>query len=170
MKPSQLQVNRVIFNKVEIEPVYSPFRDDNPESAIHFENLDISNFDFDGVCFNITVDIGIAEGQEDNPIDYFVELKFGIQNLTGKICPYKINIDVAGIIKASQKIPLKVRDNMVIVNGSSVLMGAIREMVTNITGRSVFGAITLPTANFTDYAQPETEELNRPDFIGGLFA
>lgn len=153
MTPSLLQVSKIVFTKVNIEPIYSPFDENTSDSNGERSIIDIANFDFEKVMMSIGISTGVADGQGDNPTDYFVELKFAIPNDKGKVCPYKIDIGVAGIIKVSEAFPLEKRDDLVTVNGTSVLMGAVREMVTNITSRSVFGPLTLPTLNFTDHAK-----------------
>jgi preprotein translocase subunit SecB len=161
MKPSPLQVNRLIFTKVNIEPTFSPFEENS-------HSIDALNFDFDKVVFNVAIETGIAEGQDENPLDYYVELKYSILNEAGKICPYKVDMAAAGIMKVSEKIPVAKRDNIVTVNGASILMGAIREMVSTITSRSALGLLMLPTVNFADHAiensnsKDELKESDKP--------
>jgi len=60
---------------------------------------------------------------------------------TGKIC-------VVGIIEAHPDIPEDKVQHSVQLAGASLLYGAIREMVLNITSRSAKGVLMMPTLNF----------------------
>jgi len=60
---------------------------------------------------------------------------------TGKIC-------AVGIIEAHPDIPEDKVQHSVQLAGASLLYGAIREMVLNITSRSAKGVLMMPTLNF----------------------
>ena len=63
---------------------------------------------------------------------------------------YDIDIHVVGIIEVVGELPEKTRDQIVQVNGLALLYGAAREMVLNVTARSVFGPFCLPSINFLE--------------------
>lgn len=54
------------------------------------------------------------------------------------------HFEVIGTIAEDRKMPIAV------VNGLSILFGAIREMVLNITARQAYGPVNLPSVSFID--------------------
>jgi preprotein translocase subunit SecB len=46
-----------------------------------------------------------------------------------------------------------------LVNGASLLYGAVREMVSTITSRSAHGPLLLPSLNFQDLASHKPDEV-----------
>jgi preprotein translocase subunit SecB len=64
---------------------------------------------------------------------------------------YDLDIHVAGIVEwIGEDLPADKKEQLVQVNGLGVLYGAAREMVLNLTSRSVFGPFCLPALNFIE--------------------
>jgi preprotein translocase subunit SecB len=63
---------------------------------------------------------------------------------------YEFEIQVIGVVELVAEVPADRRQQLAVVNGLSILYGALREMVINLTGRSPHGALMLPTLSFTD--------------------
>ena len=63
---------------------------------------------------------------------------------------YEFEIQVIGFVELVAEVPADRRQQLAVVNGLSILYGALREMVINLTGRSPHGALMLPTLSFTD--------------------
>lgn len=128
----------------------------NPQPNDKVGNKDIETFDFEGV------EIGEASNtfliDEDDPYLYGVILKFTIDNTAGTIAPYDIEVCVLGHFRINESVPLAERHNLISVNGCSILYGAIREQVMNITARSVHGMLVLPTASFKDKIKKEDKQ------------
>ena len=61
---------------------------------------------------------------------------------------YEADIVAVGVVEVMGEIPSERREAIAAVNGLSVLYGACREMLINITARSIFGPVTIPTLNF----------------------
>lgn len=146
MTPSPLQLKSYFFTKVLVE-LAKPFED--PEST----DVKATDFNFNGVNIGTEIGVAVAEHQTDSPTDFMVELKISILNKDGASCPYKIDVAIIGIFDISEKIDKEKRENIVTVNGVSILFGCVREMVASITSRSMHGMLILPTANFTDHVQ-----------------
>ncbi len=73
---------------------------------------------------------------------------------------YDFDIHVAGIVEVMGELPSEKREQLVQVNGLGLLYGAAREMVLNLTARSVFGPFCLPSLNFLEalkQAKPSPE-------------
>lgn len=101
-------------------------------------------------------DVMIAEGVDVRPLDgeqhtlFAVQLHIVIENKEGKLAPYDVDIEVAGLFEVNQSVPKEDRRELVDVNGCSVLYGAIRDLVLNLSSRSANGPLMLPTVNFLD--------------------
>jgi preprotein translocase subunit SecB len=63
---------------------------------------------------------------------------------------YEADIMVQGIVEVNEGFPEDKKEQLAIVNGLSILFSAVREMLLNITARSAYGGITLPTFSFVN--------------------
>lgn len=135
VNPSPLQLKQIIFSKVSVEAA--------PEDT-EFE----AEFDFDGVVINTEVMTAIREGEEDDPRNFMLALKYEIPNEEGKQAPYSIFLEAHGWFELAPIYDIDKRKDMVTVNGASMIVGAMREMVSQITGRSANGPMTLPSLRF----------------------
>lgn len=142
MRASPLQLKHLLFTHIFIEPEV-PFEQASTVSA--------GEFSFEGVNFHVNLTSSSAEGQENDPRDYMVKLNVAISNEQDTHAPYKINFGVAGLFSISEKVEIKDRNNIITVNGASLLYGAIREQVATITSRSYLGTMVLPTMDFRDH-------------------
>ena len=74
---------------------------------------------------------------------------FGTQPKNGEPrCPYFLDVQAVGIVSVSAEYPAENHESLACEYGSALVYGAIREMVTNITSRSLAGPLTLPTPCF----------------------
>jgi len=142
MRPSPLQLRHVLYTKVSVLP-----RTSKGEKAP--KGLD---FDFEGVKIRSQIKSGIKQGQEKDPRDFLVGLNIAIDNNEGKASPYSIDIGVLGLFHVLPSLPLERREDLVTVNGASILYGVVREIVLSLTSRFTAGPLTLPGMNFEDSA------------------
>jgi hypothetical protein len=143
MRVSPLQPKGHVFQEVSIQMEVDA--DNNPVPAV--------GFDFAGV--RILCDVGHADVEENDsqPTEdsMLVSLHLRIPNEEGTKCPYKVSVAVTGIFKWLKKeTKREERRDLTVVNGATILYGAIREMVMAITARSVSGQMLLPSVNFED--------------------
>jgi preprotein translocase subunit SecB len=151
MRPSPLQLHYLFFEKLLIE-VNPAFVDEPERSPLRWEL-----FNFDGVNFDTTVEAGSVDA-EDAP-EFAVTLNVSVANAQGKQAPYHIDARVTGFFTvAPDKPDGGERVDFVVVNGTTLLYGAIREQVTNITCRSARGPLFLPTVNFLDLRKAEVTD------------
>lgn len=151
MQSSPLQLKKHIFRKVHIEPT---------EQVDEIATIEDSstNFDFEGVTFRVGLTSAFAEDQANDPSDFAVVCEIAIENTVGKRCPYTIDIELQGFFTIDPRFAKpREREDIVLVNGASILYGAIREMVLTITSRSIFGAMQLPTMDFRDHIGQNNE-------------
>ena len=70
---------------------------------------------------------------------------------------YEIDIHILGVVEVSVEVSEELREQMAVINGLSLLYGACREMIINITARSVYGPCSIPALNFTKVIQEAQE-------------
>jgi preprotein translocase subunit SecB len=134
MKSSFLSLNSVDFVEVGVKA--------NPDYKGAAEN-----FDFEGVSFYCKPAIGQHPKSEDG-LRWWVGLQFAIKPTEDKPAPYFVNLRVIGDFGVAQEVPLDKREKLIFESGTALVYGAMREMVTTITSRSVMGVLVLPTASF----------------------
>lgn len=145
-----LQPENIVFDNVSVQVEY-----DDEKNCIA-----APDFDFQDVEFECGISHSDEKDHEDGITSRLVSVQIRLNNCSGKKTPYKIDIKVSGIFRWLLKSTSPVeRKNLVVVNGATILYGAIREMVLSITSRSVAGALTLPSFNFAD-AAPSTKVEN----------
>lgn len=136
MKPSNVQTKSVIFLGVNVDQNLDYDADNHPAWE----------FDWGGV--NIGV---VSKFKRNNSDDFSVFLQIVVENKEGKPAPYSINVSVLGRFGYVGNDDPIVRDDLIVVNGLSILYGTIREMVTSISARMPFSEMCLPGANFLDH-------------------
>ncbi len=164
MNVSPLQPKGMAFDKVTIVPT------SNDGSFMSAEN-----FDFSGVKINCDVGFSdISADHEAEPNTFMVvALNTRIDNAEGKTCPYQLNLGISGVFEwLDPRTSFEARCDLIVVNGASLLYGAIREMVSTVTARSVCGPLMLPALSFKDNApslrkedkvnNKQDEEASRP--------
>lgn len=78
------------------------------------------------------LEVGFGSADEDEPAPYY-----------GKIC-------VSGMFRISETYAKDRRDQLIEVTATSILYGACREMLANLTARSTHGMLSLPSVSFFD--------------------
>lgn len=144
MRPSIVQLKQVVFQRILVE------------AAKEVDELvagEAVNFDFDGVNMKVRHRFGVTQPKEDGTPSkaFLVILGFTIDNIEGKPAPYKIDVEALGFIEVVGDHETATPEDLAVVNGTSVVYGAVREMVTNLTSRFAPGALVLPTMDFRDH-------------------
>lgn len=143
MQPSPLQLRELKFIdtnvKCRIAPILSKLGEDQP------------NYDFNNTTIISTIEHSPAEDSDDSPvINFLVALRIELPDEGESPPPYIINIKCMGyftLLKDAFPDPIK-RYDVAVVNGTSLLYGAIREKISELTSRSWYGSLLLPSANF----------------------
>ena len=66
---------------------------------------------------------------------------------------YEVEMQIQALIEVSNNFPAGQKETMALVNGFSLLYSAAREMLLNITARSAYGPVSLPTLSFVTLVQ-----------------
>src|SRR5690606_29792616 len=130
-----LRMGRLIFTKVHVEVNQHA---DLSRSAEEFE--------FNGHPVVTEIAAGIKKGQEDFPVDFLVKVRITIlhENDNTNPAPYDIDVEAQALFSLDPDFPpqteaetkqerIAKRDELVRINGGSIIIGAIREIVTQIT-------------------------------------
>ena len=137
VKISPLQLLRLVFEKINIE---------TGDSIDKAQENWAPNFDFKDVEIKTEVTFGIKEGQEDNPTDFMISVRLFIENSNAEIkVPYLVDVKAHGWFELAPIYPVDKRESIMLINGGSMVVGAIREQILQITSRSAFGPLTIPS-------------------------
>jgi preprotein translocase subunit SecB len=149
MQPSPVQTRSIVYRRVAIEPHRTP------ENQID-EEMNAFDLEWNGIRMEVATGTDIAEENVTDPALFAVSMRLQIQNVVGKICPYKIDVELLGLIRVNPKLPAERREALATVNGLAIVYGAARELITNITSRMEYGPLVLPGVNFQDQvSQPK---------------
>ena len=132
MNPSPLQLERHFFSKVLIEA--------QPDGKVGAPNL-----------LECQIEVGQAA---NDPLRYQVTLLLKLLAQGGEKPCYTGEIQAIGLFRVLERWPVEKRRSLVEANGSAVLLGAIRELVCNLTARGPWPMVTINTFTFI---QPETK-------------
>ena len=90
-------------------------------------------------------------GHAENPRKYLLILTVDLGSSTpDQESPYTAILTVEGEFEVAEGYPADARDELVNVTGASMLYGACREMLANLTARSIHGMSTLPSVSFAE--------------------
>lgn len=149
MQLSPLQLLEYVFDGVSVQPVkgYQPDPDVSP-SLVFFPGK-----------LSLSAEVGIdLLAEEPNYSDYGVSLALKVGPKADEQAPYEVHVTVKGLVRmhltqaVGQAEERRVR---ALVNGVSLLYGAVRDQVMTITSRSVHGPFLLPSVSFSDLALPK---------------
>lgn len=142
MLPSNIQLHELVYFTVNISA-----RDLDPKE----QETKTTPFDFNGVSIGESAGLNVVDENKEDPKQFALKLKIVIENKEGKFAPYNVEVEAGGLFIVNPKMPVEEREAFVLINGSSVIYGAIREEVLGITSRGANGALMLPTVTFLDY-------------------
>jgi preprotein translocase subunit SecB len=97
-----------------------------------------------------------------NPARWKLELKVDVSAHGEGLSPYKANVSFTGFFTVAGDYPQEKAQQLVQTTGGSILYGAIREMLANVTARGPWPMLTLPTVSFfpaKQLSQPSAREI-----------
>lgn len=149
---SPLQMERLFFTKVHVEV--------NKKAD---PSIPAPNFEFDNVPVITEIASGVKSGQEENPTNFIVKVRLAILNKEkeAKQAPYTIDVEAQAVFYLDPEFSADKRDELVHINGSSMIIGAIRETVTQLTSRSVLGSFVLPSLRVQPASETNSESSKR---------
>ena len=86
---------------------------------------------------------------DENPREYQLVLALELgSNTPDQESPYTARLTIEGEFEVAEAYPADTREELIRVTGASMLYGACREMLANLTARSTHGMSTLPSVSF----------------------
>ena len=111
----------------------------------------------------MSADTGLALlDEKEKYSDFGVKLALRVGPKEDAQAPYNIQVSVRGIVRMHlTQVEGQAEERRVraLVNGASLLYGAVREMVSTVTSRSAHGPLLLPSLNFQDLAKHQSESV-----------
>lgn len=96
-----------------------------------------------------------------------LELNLRSPDSTNLFC-YEAEIVAVGVVELIGEVPKEKREAIVAVNGLGLLYSACREILLNVTARSVYGPFTIPSLNFANVIQEAREKFDAGQQKSGL--
>lgn len=157
MRTAPIQLSQISFRRVSVELDAARI----PEDGSTPKNV---AFDFDGVNIATHVSFSPADEAERPGTALFLALRVVIDNQTAdgdqaRYSPYLVDIEAGALVRALPGAEaLGDIEDLVVVNGTSMLWSAIREQVCTLTARMPAGQVMLPTVNFHDLKRQNREQ------------
>lgn len=168
MKAASLSITKVEFIHIKVE-ANSDFEG---EHSSEFHQLDYS---FSGVVFKRRMSLQYDKTKSEDPRSFIFGLSIMLndedqdsEKSDGLKLPYKIDIKAVAYMRLeSDRLQGYDRFRGIRVTGYSILYGAIREMVSNLTARGPNGMWSLPAADFLAAAEEEArrDEEKRQEYL-----
>lgn len=92
---------------------------------------------------------------QDDPARYLVELDVRLlpDRKPNLVCAYAGDVSIEGIFYANSEVDgSRLSDFLILNNAASMLFGAVREMVLNLTSRGPWPSVMLTTVSFVEMA------------------
>jgi hypothetical protein len=143
---SPLQLVKLAYTGIHVEPFIH--RDENERElppATEFSGVDIA-------C---RTGMRPLPASENEPPEYMVEVGISLseEQVAAHRLPYVVEVGAWGHFRLISDVDPAKRDSLVEVNGASLVVGALRELVADLTARCPYGTMTLPTLRFVPAAE-----------------
>lgn len=110
----------------------------------------------------VTADIKSGQNTE-NPLAWRFELSVATdKKASEKDFPYIFGVTMVGFFRVDENYPTENAEMLVTVNAPSVLYSCAREFLANVTGRSPYAAILLPSLSFLPLPNEQKEKETKP--------
>lgn len=154
MKAAPIQLSQISFRRVSVEMDAARIpADGTPPSDVAF--------DFDKVTVQTHVSFTPVPEVKEPGSSFFLTLRVVVDNeptddTEARFSPYLVDIEAGAQVRAipGSEVLGDVED-LVVVNGTSLLWSAVRELVCTLTARMPAGLVMLPTVNFHDLKQEQ---------------
>lgn len=136
---SPLQLRRLVFTQVHVDALV----DVAPGVA--------------NIATNASLGVSLSTS---NPRLVLLKLEVRFGPAEGSPPVYSGNVIAQGEFNVDEKVALETSERLAVINGASILYGAIREMVTNITARGPLGIpLILASMSFVETADQALKEI-----------
>ena len=146
MEPSRLRLETYHLTKISIIP------------RSNVEATPLGQFaDFSNVEFGSNVSLHELTEKDGQNVRQGLSLVLTAKPSEGSAFPYDIEMEMMGVFDTND-LPESKRDVLLLVNGSSMLYSAMREMLLTITQRCMHGPVLLPSVSFVRLEKDYLEE------------
>jgi preprotein translocase subunit SecB len=147
MRKSQLQLEHYHFLRLVIEA----------DNNYHQQAVDFEYPDFSNAVFESSIAIGVPSKSDDTQNHYSIKLMLkGHKNEDGEHpFPYDFETVIEGFFTVHGKVESP--EDLVKINGASILYGATRDALMTATSRFTNGPLLLPTVTFIDLKSSPTK-------------
>lgn len=99
-------------------------------------------------------EVGITVLQESEAFsDYGLKFTLTVSAEPPATLPYEVCVAMVGSVRMHGEPDRDKRQTLALVNGVSLLCGAVRDVVASVTSRARYGQMLLPTLNFAKLAE-----------------
>lgn len=102
---------------------------------------------------------------EDNKFNIILGIKYKEKNNL----PFTLEVSLRGYFQVSSNLREENKIKALIVNGSAIIFPYIRSLVTDLTSRSNFRPIILPTMNFSQMVEEYSKNTNSSFLLPNKF-
>lgn len=139
MKPAPIQLTDYFLTDLHLSA--NPKFDPKQESPMQFSD------------YKVEVEANLS-GEEKHT--WHLSLKLQFQPPADANVPYRFSADIVGFFFVHPDVPADRIETLVKTNGSSMLFGALREIIRDATARGPFPALILPA---TSFYEPQDKKL-----------
>ena len=133
---SAIQIQRLVFSRVEIMTLPAEAGDTGTE---HYStNIGLSEPCYLEESHSWALSLDVTFGPSEPPVPV----------------RYQGHLTVHGHFKIHPDFPADQRESMLLMNGASLLLGAVREMVLTVTSRCAAGELVLATFDARSFLKP----------------
>lgn len=109
----------------------------------------------------LSTDVRVGTNTDDKLLRHCeLNVQFGSAN-EDEPAPYGGRIAISGAFRISEAYAEHRRDQLIEVTATSILYGACREMLANLTARSSQGMLSLPSVSFFDPAKASAKKAKK---------
>jgi hypothetical protein len=124
------------------------------------------NIDSSKIEYETDVEVNALEGRDPEKKEYMIQLSLRSIPSERNETPYLLDISAVAWIDLDAKFKTSNADDLVRINGASLIMSSIRELLLQLTSRCISGQFLLPTFRFPppeksgtsqDHTEPNTK-------------
>ena len=154
MQRSPLDLQHYHFNKLELQTRADRSSPQAPSGVGQYPS-------FEGVEYSANVQVS-APPDQSAPFQFALKLALTCQPKDAETqFPYAFNVEAEGFFQVQAESE-DIARRLLVVNGTAVLYGAIREQLLTFTGRFSQGPMMLPTVNFVNLVTQEKMSVPAP--------
>lgn len=112
--------------------------------------------------FNTQVEFG-AKPISDDQLAWNVVVRVHIKQANDKKPTYLGTVECVGLFQVHPQLPKENVEKFVFVNGTSILYGAVRELISTITARGPWPSITLVSQSFSASYEQHKRSIETPN-------